>query len=286
MNMSYVGHVHYISDTTEILAMHGSLEFRKEEAVAYLTLNDPDTRNALSGEAMFSAFEESVSRINRDFSVRVVILTGYGTTFCSGGNLTEMRDKKGMFSGTAQEITNQYRMGIQRVPRALWQLDVPLIGAINGPAVGAGCDLACVCDIRLASEKARFAESYVKLGIVPGFGGAWLLARAVGYSRAAKMAFTGEPLEAHTALAAGLVSKVVLHKNLMAEATTLAAAIAENPPQALRWTKRLLREAQSSTLEMILELSAAYQGMAHHTADHEEAIAAMVAKRSPKSPRP
>ena len=261
--------------------MQTSLEFRHEEAIGYLTLNDVGTRNALSGQEMFSAFEEAVHRINSDLSICVVILTGCGTAFCSGGNLTEMREKTGIFSGTAQEIVNQYRTGIQRVPRALWRLDVPLIGAINGPAIGAGCDLACICDIRLASDRARFAESYIKLGIIPGFGGAWLLARAVGYARAAEMAFTGESLDAHAALAAGLVSKVVAHENLMDEAKALAAVIAKNPPQTLRWTKRLLREAQNSTLDLVLELSAAYQGIAHHTADHKEALAAMVEKRSP-----
>jgi 2-(1,2-epoxy-1,2-dihydrophenyl)acetyl-CoA isomerase len=176
--------------------MPTTLDYRQDGPIVGLTLNGPDTRNSLTGDSLFSAFEQAVAKINSDLSVRVVILTGTGNIFSSGGNVQEMRDRTGMFAGTPQQIANQYRSGIQRIPRTLFQMDAPLIGAINGPAIGAGCDLACLCDIRIASEAATFAESYVKLGIIPGFGGTWLLPRAVGYSRAAEMALTGETLDA------------------------------------------------------------------------------------------
>jgi enoyl-CoA hydratase/carnithine racemase len=262
--------------------MESFLEYKQENGVVFLTLNGPETRNALSGEELFSGFEQAVLKINGDLSVGAVILTGAGNTFCSGGNVLEMREKKGMFGGTAQQISNQYRGGIQRIPRALYQMDAPLIGAINGPAIGAGCDLACVCDIRIASEKASFAESYVKLGIVPGFGGTWLLPRAVGYSRAAELAFTGDPLDATAALATGIVSSVVPAGDLLKVATALAHRICKNPSQAVRWTKRLMREAQNASFDTILELAATYQGLAHHTSDHAEAMAAMLDKREAK----
>jgi len=258
------------------------LKYEQQGHVAVLRLNDPATRNALTGEPMFSAFEQVVERMNADLNVRAAILTGEGTAFCSGGNVADMRDKKGMFGGTPQQIEAQYRAGIQRIPKALFRLDVPLIAAVNGPAIGAGCDLACMCDIRIASEKAVFAESFVKVGIIAGDGGAWLLPRIVGYSRAAEMAFTGDPWNAKTALEIGLVSKVVAADELMKESAALADRIAKNPPQVVRWTKRMLREAQYSRLETILDMSASYQSLAHHTADHSEAIASMFEKRAPK----
>jgi 2-(1,2-epoxy-1,2-dihydrophenyl)acetyl-CoA isomerase len=258
------------------------LKYEQREHVAVLTLNDPATRNALTGEEIFSAFEQAVLRINADLDIRAVILTGEGSAFCSGGNVRDMLAKKGMFGGTPQQIAEQYRTGIQRIPRALWRLDVPCIAAVNGPAIGAGCDLACMCDIRIASERAIFAESFVRVGIVAGDGGAWLLPRAVGYSKAAEMAFTGEALNAQAALTAGLVSRVVAPEELMKEAMALAERIAFNPPHVLRWTKRLMREAQHERLDTILEMAAAYQSLAHQTADHTEAVSAMLEKRTPE----
>ena len=164
------------------------LKFELQRHVVILTLNDPATRNALTGETAFAAFEDAVDQMNADLNIRAAILTGEGTAFCSGGNIADMRDKKGMFAGTPPQIESQYRSGIQRIPKALSRLDVPLIAAVNGPAIGAGCDLACMCDIRIASEKASFAESFVKVGIIAGDGGAWLLPRIIGYARAAEMA--------------------------------------------------------------------------------------------------
>jgi enoyl-CoA hydratase/carnithine racemase len=179
-------------------------------------------------------------------------------------------------------IREEYRNGIQRIPKALFNLDVPVIAAINGPAIGAGLDLTCMCDIRIASDKATFAESFVRVGIVPGDGGAWLLPRAVGMSKASEMAFTGEALNAQEALACGLVSKVVAAEALMEAALTLARKIAANPGAVLRMTKRLLREGERSSLESLLELSAGYQAIAHKTSDHKEAVTAFIEKRPPQ----
>ena len=210
-----------------------------------------------------------------------MVLTAEGPVFSSGGNVKDMlrfQNQKLL----PETIREEYRNGIQRLPRALYNLDVPVICAINGPAIGAGLDLTCMCDIRIASEKATFAESFVKVGIVPGDGGAWLLPRAVGMSKAAEMAFTGDSLSAQEALACGLVSRVVAPEKLMEEALNLANKIAANPGGVLRMTKRLLREGERSTLDSLLEISAGYQAIAHMTPDHHEAVNAFIEKRPPK----
>lgn len=249
--------------------------------VALLTLNRPDTRNALNGEAMFAAFEQRFEQLNSDQTIRAAVLTGAGSAFCSGGNVAEMRDHTGMFGGSPEQITANYRAGIHRIPRAFQRLQVPIIAAINGPAIGAGNDLACMCDIRIASTTARFAESFVKLGIVPGDGGCWLLPQVVGMSRAAELALTGDVIGAEEALRIGLVSRVVAPEALLAEALTLADRIAANPPQVLRWTKQLLQQARTGTLEEALETAGRLQGLAHHTSDHTEAVMAFFEKRTP-----
>jgi enoyl-CoA hydratase/carnithine racemase len=138
-----------------------------------------------------------------------------------------------------------------------------------------------MCDIRIASERAQFAESFLKLGLVPGDGGAWLLPRIVGLSMAAELTFTAETIDAQRALACGLVSRVVLHDQLLATARDLATRIAAHPPQALRLSKRLLRESQHARLPDILELSAAFQSMVHQSSDHTEAVHAALEKRRP-----
>jgi enoyl-CoA hydratase/carnithine racemase len=260
-------------------ASAGKLTVDRRGHVLVLTLNDPATRNALNGDELYRAFEDAVRLANEDLEIRAVVLTGAELAFSSGGNVRDMRDRTGMFGGTPDQIAEQYRRGIQRIPRAFMALDVPSIAAVNGPAIGAGCDLACMCDIRIASERAVFAESFVKVGIVPGDGGSWLLPRAIGYSRAAEMAFTGDMIDADEALTLGLVSRVVPPERLMEAALDLAHRIAANPPQVLRWTKRLLRESQHERLDTVLTLAAAYQGLAHQTSDHAEAVAAILEKR-------
>ena len=257
------------------------LNIARDGAIWTLTMNQPETRNALTGNTAVEEFVQVCDEIRRDASVKAVILTGAGPIFSSGGNVKDMQR---FFDDalTPDAIREEYRQGIQRIPRALNQLDVPVICAINGPAIGAGLDLTCMCDIRIASETATFAESFVRVGIVPGDGGAWLLPRAVGRAKAAEMAFTGEAIDAQEALACGLVSRVVPADQLLPTARALADKIAANPGAVMRMTKRLLREGEHSTLESLLELSAGYQALAHKTADHREAVMAFVEKRKPR----
>lgn len=257
------------------------LRYEQHDTIVVLTMIRPDIRNAMTGEEDAAEIVDACARITADHSVRTVILTGEGPAFSAGGNLRKMTEKMGKGVGEPANIRHAYRSGIQRIPLALYNLEVPVIAAVNGPAIGAGCDLACMCDIRIASESARFAESFVKVGLIPGDGGAWLLPRAVGLSKAAEMAFTGDSLDAQAALECGLVSQVVPDAALMDTAFELARRIAVNPGQALRMTKRLLREGQHVRLETLLEISAAFQALAHNTSQHEEAVSAFLEKRKP-----
>jgi enoyl-CoA hydratase/carnithine racemase len=260
--------------------MSDFLLYQQEGAVVTLTMNQPDIRNPLTGNSAAAEFVEACARITADNSVKAVIVTGAGPVFSAGGNVKDMRRFFEQDIAPAA-IREEYRQGIQRIPLALYNLDVPTIAAVNGPAIGAGCDLACMCDIRIASEKATFAESFVKVGIIPGDGGAWLLPRAVGMSKAAEMSFTGDAIDATEALACGLVSRVVAPEKLLEEANALAARIARNPGTTLRMTKRLLREGQHSRLDTLLELAAGFQAIAHKTPQFREAVMAFIEKRPP-----
>lgn len=257
------------------------LAIKRDGPILIATMSQPETRNALTGNTAVSEFEQLCDDIRCDASVKVLVLTADGPVFSSGGNV---KDMKRFFddSLTPDLIREEYRNGIQRLPKALYNLDVPVICAVNGPAVGAGLDLTCMCDIRIAAETATFAESFVRVGIVPGDGGAWLLPRVVGMSKAAEMSFTGEAISAAEALACGLVSRVVPPDALLGEALSLAKKIAANPGAVMRMTKRLLREGQHSNLESLLEISAAYQAIAHKTVDHREAVTAFIEKRKPQ----
>lgn len=256
------------------------LRYEQQGHIVTLTMNEPGRRNPLTGNTAVAEFLAAIDRIHGDRSVRAVIITGAGTAFSSGGSIQDMeRQASGQVSG--MEIRQDYRCGIQRLPLALFNLEVPVIAAVNGAAMGAGLDLACMCDIRIASERAQFAESFVKLGIIPGDGGAWLLPRVIGLSRAAEMTFTGQAIDAKQALEWNLVSRVVAPDDLLPTANELALRIAANPPHAVRLAKRLMREALHSRLDTVLELSAGFQALSHQTADHREAVQAFLEKRPP-----
>ena len=259
--------------------MTDKLLYDQQDHVVTLTFNMPETRNALTDRDLCSAIVAAMHRINSDQSVRCAIVTGAGKAFSSGGNLKHMRDKESIFGGDAVDAKDGYRSGIQQVAKAMWECEVPLIAAVNGPSYGAGCDTTCLCDIRIASTAATFAENFVRVGLISGDGGAWLLPRQIGLSRAAEMTFTAEPVHAETALAWGLVSAVVEPDQLLPEAHKLAARIAKNPPRQLRMAKRLLREGLNTRLDTVLELAAAYQGACHQTEDHMEAVNSLLEKR-------
>jgi enoyl-CoA hydratase/carnithine racemase len=252
--------------------------YEKDGAVVTVTLNQPETRNALTGGALLDALGVALERVNADRGVAVMILAANGPAFSSGGNLKHMAERTDMFAGTSNDVRERYRSGIQRVAKLLWGLEVPTICAVNGPAYGAGCDFTMMCDIRIASERARFAENFVKIGLIPGDGGGWLLPRVAGLSRAAEMTFTGEPVDAATALAWGLVSRVVPPDELPAAARALAGRIADNSIPALRMAKRLMREGLHTRFDALLEMAAAMQAVAHETPEYDARVKAAWAK--------
>lgn len=260
--------------------MKNVLTLTREGPILILTLDDPASRNALTGNNAIDEVVAAMDTIARDATIRVAIITGTGPSFSSGGNVKDMlRFTTDAVSGT--EIRTWYINGIQRLARAVHACDVPLIAAVNGSAYGAGFDLTCLCDIRIAAEGASFAENFVRMGVIAGDGGAWLLPRVVGLSKAMEMAFTGEPITAPEALACGLVSRVVPPEALMDTALELARRIARNPGHALRMTKRLIREGQVNTFDSVLQTSAALQALAHKSEQHREAVEAFIEKRPP-----
>lgn len=254
------------------------LRIEQRDNTIILTMDDPQTRNALTGSTAIEEIVAACGRINADMSVAVAVLTGAGPAFSAGGNIKAMAEQLAA-PKSAEAIRNDYRVGIQRMAKAVYGLAVPLIAAVNGPAIGAGCDLACMCDIRLAADRATFAESFVRLGLIPGDGGAWLLQRVVGRSRAAELTFTGDAINAQTALDWGLVSSVVPADLLLDSALTLAARIGRNDPAILRAAKQLLREAELGRFDSILELSASLQAIAHQSRAHRQAVEDLLAKR-------
>ena len=253
----------------------------QKQHIAILTLNQPKMRNSISEIEMVDEFISALDKIANDKELRCLIITGAGSAFSSGGNIKHMLNKEGMFEGEANDVRENYANVIQRIPQALFNLNLPTIAAVNGPAVGAGCDLAMYCDMRVASENAMFAESFIKVGIIPGDGGAWILPRIAGFARAAEMAFTGEAITAQQAYEWGMLNRLVKADELMDEALALAQRIAKNPPQALRATKQLLRAGTSMPLDSLLQMSAAIQANLHQTDDHIEAVSAMIEKREP-----
>ena len=258
-----------------------ALLLEKNGFVATLTINRPEMRNALGEEGDGELFAEATAKINTDRDLRCVILTGADPAFSAGGNVKAMRDRTGIFGGSPDELRDNYKHNIHKIVRSLWELEVPLIAAVNGPALGLGNDVACLADIRIASDTAVFGATFLKIGLVPGDGGAWILPRIIGQSRAAHLFFTAETIHAGTALQWGLVSKVVEHDKLMLEARALAAKICRQPPGVLRMTKKLMREAATANLETVMDLSAAFQVLAHESEDHAEALAAYFEKRDP-----
>ena len=255
------------------------LRIEKRGHITVLTLNRPEAMNALGAPGDGAEVESVCNAVNDDIDTRCVILTGEGRAFSAGGDVKAMRERTGSFAGSGVELRNHYRTNIHRIARALYGLDVPLIAAINGAAIGLGCDVACFADIRIASDTARFGVTFLKIGLVPGDGGSWLLPRAIGKSRASELLYTGDVIDAATAKEWGLVSRVVPADELMETAMSMAGKIAAMPPHALRLTKRMIRQGEGMTYDAALDLSASTQPLMHLTADHIEGLDALLEKR-------
>jgi enoyl-CoA hydratase/carnithine racemase len=248
------------------------------DRVATLTFMRNDVRNALTGTDLIEDILTTIDWVNKAVDdVSVLIMTGDGAAFSAGGNVKDMQERAGDFAGDVEEVQNRYRQGIQRIPLAIHKCEVPILAAVNGAAVGAGFDVANMCDIRIASSKAKFGETFVNLGIIPGDGGAYFLQRLIGYQKAAELTFTGRIIDAHEAKEMGIVLEVVEPDQLMVRTQELARQIAAKPALALRFTKRLMKMGQRMELPDFLDLCACFQGMCHNSDEHMVAVEKMIA---------
>ena len=250
-----------------------------EDRVAILTFKRDDVRNALTSTEIATDIVKTVAWANANNDASVLIITGEGSAFSAGGNIKTMGER----SKAAPHLLQQgYKQGIQRIPLALQDAEIPVIAAVNGPAIGAGFDLANMCDIRIGSTNAQFGETFVNLGIIPGDGGAWFMQRLLGYQRAAELTFSGRIVKAEEAKALGILLELTEPDALMTRAKEIAGKIAQKPPLALRYAKRLLKLAQTQPLAEHLDVCSSFQAICHKTEDHQEALTAFFEKRRGK----
>lgn len=252
--------------------------------VLTVTLDAPATGNALD-TTMTAALADALEAAARTPEVRCVLLRSSGRHFCTGGNVEDMLGGTDLMAGSAADVRDRLTADLHRVTRALHELPVPSVAEVGGPAVGAGCDLALMCDLRVAGEGAVLAESFLRLGLVSGIGGAWFLTRLVGRAKALELTLTSEFVEAPTALELGLVSRLVESAHLATEARRLATSIAAAPPHALRMAKRLVRESAEVSLPAALEMAAAMQAILLGGAEHGAAVTAFLQARAARAGR-
>jgi enoyl-CoA hydratase/carnithine racemase len=254
------------------------VRYELQDHVATVTLNRPDARNALNPEA-YRQLEDAFHTAQRDPNARCVLLTGADPSFCSGDDVKEI------MAGAAREETvaklRQVRPRATPAAIAILDCDRPVVAAVNGPAVGWGMDLTLFCDVRIASERARFGELFIKRGLVSDLGGLWRLPQIVGPSRAAELLFTGDVIDAQEAERIGLVSRVVPHERLLESARELTAKIAANPPLALRYMKEGLRRSTFGNPQELGAWISQTLGVLFQTEDHREGVRSFLEKRPP-----
>lgn len=247
------------------------LIYSVDDHIAHITLNRPEARNAYS-DLMVEEIVTALNQAEADPSVRVVVITGSGTAFCSGGDLKAMRDESGMFAGDPVDLRERYLKGIQSIPRRFHSFEKPTIAAINGPAIGAGLGLALACDLRISSDGAKFGSTFARVGLIPGDGGAYLLPRVVGFARAVELILTARVIDAAEALEIDLVHRVVPHEMLATAVEETARHMASLPPKAMRMAKAALYRSVDRDLETALQLTAALQGLVQSTDEHDKAV--------------
>lgn len=260
------------------------LEKDPEDYIATLTLNRPERRNALN-DVMQDEIGDAIEEVDSDDSVRVLVITGAGRAFCAGGDLDQL--KGGSAPGVwVSENVDDIRRSFKRTQRfmlGLQRMEKPVIAMINGASVGAGFDLACGCDIRIGSPRARFMVAYVKIGLFPGFGGTWLYPRMLGsLGKAAEMLFTGDFMEADEAHRLGFLNKLVPEEELESTTLEMARKIANGPPIAIRLSKLMLYRGLEFDLETAMKMAAAAETITLTSQDHAEGTAAFRESRNPK----
>ncbi|OYW18569.1 MAG: enoyl-CoA hydratase [Burkholderiales bacterium 12-64-5] len=248
--------------------MSEHLKFSIEDGIATILLDRQERMNAFTFE-MIAAWTEALQQCRTDPAIKVVVVTGSGSAFCSGGDVIEMADR--LNQEPAQRKAELFEK-IQRIPLTLEDLDKPVIAAMNGVATGAGLDLALMCDLRYAAKSARFAETYMKIGLVPGAGGAHFLPRIVGTAKALELFFTADFVDAEEALRIGLVNKVIDDHRLMEEVMAIARRIARAPELPLRFIKRAIYQGLRNDLRTNLDLISSHYAVVTSTQEHKAAV--------------
>ncbi len=253
------------------------LIYRKEGPIATLTLNRPDRLNAFT-IPMISGLTAGIEDARDDNEIRVIVITGAGRGFCSGLDLAAQAGGQGLGSDGAER---RVRIGGPNLPTLMLSLDKPTIASINGPAIGWGFELALLCDIRIASDKAVLGDMHVKRGLVPDNGGHWLLPRLIGWAKACEIMFLGERMDASEAARIGLVNMTVVHEELERTTSEWAMKMANNAPLAVQMAKRQMRLGLSSDFESNLEFSVLAQRRLFQTEDFREGVSSFTEKRDP-----
>jgi enoyl-CoA hydratase/carnithine racemase len=256
-----------------------TLSVDRSDRVITVTLNRPERLNALSPD-LTEELGDLLSDLYRgEEDLRCLVLTGAGRAFCAGGDTGGMPGGAGERpKRSAEDVRRNFR-GAQRVILGLQRLEIPTIAMVNGDAVGAGFDLACACDLRTAAQSARFMVAYRRIGLIPGWGGAWLYPRRLGLAKAAELMFTGDFMSAEEGYRLGMINRVVPAEQLQEETTALAGRIASGPPISLRLMKQLLYRGLETDLETSMLMAATGSSIALLSEDHVEGIAAFREKR-------
>ena len=251
------------------------LLLEKKDGVATITLNAPDKMNAITMK-MRGSLPVAIDEVAKDDEVRVVIVTGAGHAFCAGGDIKLM---KARVEDTMQQSRYERLQPVGYWADAFPRMDKPVIAAINGACIGAGFAMAMSCDIRIASEKARFGSLYILRALIPDCAMTYLLPRAIGTSKALELMFTGKLIDAAEAESLGILSRVVPHNELLKVTHELAASIAQQPPIALELTKRLVYQSMIHDIAHHLDWETYAQHLCWQTEDHKESVLAFLEKR-------
>jgi 2-(1,2-epoxy-1,2-dihydrophenyl)acetyl-CoA isomerase len=254
------------------------LLYEVKDRIATITLNRPEKLNAFT-HAMIDRWAEALLEAKEDDGVHVVVVTGAGRAFCAGGDVGKMGEEE---QPSPLDHKHYLWKHIHRIPLTLEELDKPVIAMVNGPAIGAGMDMVLQCDLRIASEEAKFCEAYVRVGLVPGDGGAYFLPRLVGTAKALELFWTGDTIDAREAERIGLVNRVVPAAQLKEATYELAGRIAAGPQIAIRIIKRAVYQSQRTDLRTALDAISSHLAVVRYTEDHQEGVRAFKEKRPPK----
>ena len=252
--------------------------YTKEGNIATITLDRAERMNAFTPEMSHSIYR-AVQDTAQDDSVRVLIIAGKGRAFCTGADVKAMAKRLDRSDGEGSD--EDMRFGNAGFPVLFRTMEKPIIASINGLAVGGGLDFACCCDIRIASDQARFAEVFIRRGLIPALGGTFFLPRMIGVDKACEMIWTGDIIDAWEAERIGLVTKVVLHDELEIATWELAEKLAKGPPLAIQRAKRAIYEGLTMDLQSNLDLAGSLLKELRETEDHKEGAKAFIEKREP-----